>query len=281
MIQVFIFYYNLDHNPYINYDSDNYRKGCDGLGNVNVSILKFLIPFVTYSLFRYFDYESTKLCLSLLDIERHEINPLVVRLSRKLGFKTAFLITWPLFAIPIAIIDSLVFLDMLGAPVLAFLFGFAHILASMSNMGLYFQVREFGVDTIEYNSQLTIDKLKKLSLIGKLKHLTKINFFNTVLSIYGMLIVSALWYSVVTNSQYYLSLGITMNLSLLMFFPAITFGMILISFRRLKFREYLKPITAEQKCVTVSIDILGQAIAEARSRNAEYVSFSLPKEENE
>jgi hypothetical protein len=218
--------------------------------------------------------------MSMLDIERHEVNPLVVNLSRKIGLRFTFIITWLIFAIPIATIDSTIFWKMLGAPVLAFIFGFIHILASMNNMGLYFQTKEFGVDAMEYNTQLIIDNLKRLSFVGKLKYLVKMNFFNAALSIYTMSIVIVLWFSILMHFQYYMIMGLTMNVSLLTFFPTITFGMILISFRRLKLKGYSKSITAEEGSITVSVNVLEQAIAEAKQQNAEFVSFSIPKEGN-
>src|SRR6266702_8736923 len=88
----------------------------------------FAVSFVTYSGLRHFDQGSTRLVAERVDIQKHEINPLLTRLARRWGLANAFRITWFMFATGVATMDALLnTLVSFGVPAVALLFGSVHV----------------------------------------------------------------------------------------------------------------------------------------------------------
>src|SRR5208283_2880153 len=93
--------------------------------------------FVIYTLLRQFDATSTKEFAKYVDMQKHELNPLVNALLRR-GW-TLNRVLWALlflFGIPIALLDA--YLNtyvLIGVPVFAFTFGAFHVVAAANNYG--------------------------------------------------------------------------------------------------------------------------------------------------
>jgi hypothetical protein len=99
--------------------------------------LTFAVSFATYFILRHFDVASTKAFSKYLDMEKHEVNPLINWLLRRgLSLDQSFTLMLFLFGIPIALGDAT--LDTyfaLGVPFFAWSFGCLHIIASVNNYG--------------------------------------------------------------------------------------------------------------------------------------------------
>ncbi|HMB66855.1 MAG TPA: hypothetical protein VKM96_02775 [Candidatus Bathyarchaeia archaeon] len=65
--------------------------------------LLFIESFAVYSLLRYLDVKSTKKLAQRLDLQKHEVNPLLTMLAKRWGINTAFRITWLVMASGIAL----------------------------------------------------------------------------------------------------------------------------------------------------------------------------------
>lgn len=68
-----------------------------------------------------------------------------------------------------------------------------------------------------------------------------------------------------------------MILDLILFFPNIVFGSLIISLRRLKLVNDEDQLEEGQKYLTVSVDCLENVLCEARANKARYVKFSLTR----
>src|SRR5437016_14066056 len=68
--------------------------------------LLFAESFVVYSLLRYPDEKSTKKLAQRVDLQKHEVNPLLTLLARKWSLNAAFRVTWVLTASIIAAVDT-------------------------------------------------------------------------------------------------------------------------------------------------------------------------------
>ena len=97
----------------------------------------FVVSFATYSILRHFDVDSTKAFSKYLDMEKHEVNPLVNwLLKRGLSLNRSFTVMLFLFGVPIALGDAMLNTYLaLGVPLFAWLFGCLHVIASANNYG--------------------------------------------------------------------------------------------------------------------------------------------------
>src|SRR5207245_7837743 len=93
----------------------------------------FAESFTVYSLLRQFDVRSTRKLAERIDLQKHEVNPLLTFLTKRLSLNTAFRATWVLTASAIALSDT--YLNTVvswGVPAIAFIFGTIHLLAAAS-----------------------------------------------------------------------------------------------------------------------------------------------------
>jgi len=248
----------------------------------------FVYSLVLYSCLRYFDVWSTKLCLNVLDPEMHEVNPIIAPLVKKIGFNKTMIVTWLPFAVPIALIDVLYFYPIVGIPILWLLFGLFHLIAAANNTQIHFQTKIFGAEVVEENTRRVVRILKELPLMRKITFLAKMNFLNLFLAFYGVaaltllgILLSATDISIRHPIPILLAVGPPiMILDLIIFFPTIVFGSIMISFRRLRLvnRKDVRP-EQNQKYLTVAVQCLQRALTEAHTNNADYVQFLIPPED--
>src|SRR2546422_1132795 len=135
------------------------------MANLTPSIITFVFSFFAYSMLRYLDQSSTKRLARRLDIQKHELNPLLTWLARKWGLDRAFWITYLVFAIGIAMVD--VFLNTVatfGFPAAAYLFGLMHVLAAANNLELDYETRGMTKGQIESGTFGFVEELSGLSL---------------------------------------------------------------------------------------------------------------------
>jgi len=155
---------------------------------INMNVEVWIYSFLLYSSFRFFDAESTRLVLSKLDPELHEMNPMAP-LFKKFGFKKIMIITWLVFASGIAFLDAYVLYPSVGFPILWLVFGIFHLMAAANNYQLYFQIKILGAEMIEASTKHLIIKLKKLSPFGKVAFLIQWNFLNIFFALYGFVVL--------------------------------------------------------------------------------------------
>lgn len=248
-------------------------------------ILVFLFSLSTYTLFQWVDIYSTRLALSKLSLEMHEVNSLLVFLTKKIGFDRATTVMWLIFAPLVGLIDAVYVFNALSFPTTCFLFGMFHVLAAANNFQIHFQTQIVGARNVERNTHLLIQMLKQQSFLEKIKLLIRLNFFKVFVAAYSLvslLLFFQLLSSVVVTlkeavSLFLLYLPPIMILALIMFFPVDAFGSFLISIRRLKLSKDNESNISDDDSgyVSLPVDVLEVALKKAKATNAEYVQFSI------
>lgn len=251
-------------------------------------ILAFLYSLATYSCFQFFDISSTRIALSELELEKHEINPFLVFLNTKFGPKTSFFLMWLIIANAVALLDALYVQYVFGFTILCYFVGMFHLLATFNNLQIYYETRFVGADNFERNTEFLIRELKKRTILGKVALLTKLNLFNVFLSVFGFIalilsakLLSVLEFRLVEQTNLFLIyFPPMMILALILFFPIKVFGMFLIS-RRL---HSSKSVNLDSQVnyssfVNVPVGVLETALKDAKTNDSAYVQFRLTREE--
>lgn len=249
------------------------------------NILIFVFSFSVYTAFQWFDAHSTRLALSKLSLEMHEINPILVSLSKRIGVDLALTVMALAFATFVGLVDVLYSLNAFRFPIMCFLFGMFHILAAANNLQIYFEVETIGPENFDRNTRYLIQMLKQKSFVGKIGLLIKLNLFKVFLAIYGLvslLFLFGLLGSLVISiegsiSSFLFYLPPIMILAFITFFPVNVFGIFLISLRRLKSRvsEVTNLSDPDVQYISLPVDVLEVAFNEAKATNAEYIQFSV------
>jgi len=222
-----------------------------------------------------------------LDPEIHEVNPIIASLLKRTDFNKTMLITWLLFAIPIGLADALYIYPVVTFPILWLVFGLFHVMAAANNLQIHFQMKIFGAEVVKENTMRVIKILKGLSFSDKVAFLMKTNFLNIFFALYA--IVTLTFLSILLTSidivirhpiPVLLAIGPPiMILDLIMFFPTIALGSLIISLRRLRTtKDEDLHLIGDQKGLAVSVEFLEEALHEARANGANFVQFLAPSE---
>jgi hypothetical protein len=251
-------------------------------------LLTFTWSFLFYSLFRSFDQASTKRLAEKIDLQKHEINPLLTRLSKKWGLAWAFRITWVVFAGAIATLDALLnTIGNFGIPALAVLFGSVHLLAAANNIELEYRMKGSSKDQIEGETLRFAQMLSGLDWWSRTKLLTERYAFNFIAAALSLMIYISIVYSdligklshSIINGNALYNMGMFELFGFLMFFPTLFFGTILLSRRLVKSYkkgEFGTVITqSNPMSVDVPAAIIEEALAAARTSNLSFVRFNL------
>lgn len=243
----------------------------------------FVCSVALYSILRCFDIWSTELCLERLDPELHEVNPIVAPLIKKIGFNKTMVITWIPFAIGIGFADAFWSYPQIGIPIWWLFFGLFHLIAAANNVQLYYHTKIFGAEVIEENTKRIITILKSLSTFKKITFLIKTNILNLFFTVYG--IITLLLLSLLLSSiDIYFKAPIPvllvvgppiMVLDLILFFPTMIFGSLIISIRRLKINNEHILTQESTDSVIVSVEFIETLLNEAREKGANYIQLSL------
>jgi len=244
----------------------------------------FAYSVALYSCLRLVDVWSTKLALSELSFEMHEVNTPLVALAKKYGFNRAAILL-SFIAIPIGLVDVLVIYPLVGFPIFWLYVGLFHVLAAANNVQMYFQAKIMGKESVERYTRQLVRDLKGLSAIERILYLIKMNFFFVALAIYGFfalglfsVLLSSLEISLLRPTSYLILLGPPiMILDLISFFAVIVFGSLILARRQLKLagdREW--PLERNDRKVSIPVDILKTAINEAERTGVEYVELHIP-----
>ena len=250
--------------------------------NIVVAVIIFAFSICAYSLMRHFDVKSTRVLAAKLDLEKHEMNPLMVRLAKRFGIDSAFKITWAIFAIPIAIADVILnSVWSVNLPVFAFVFGFTHLLAAANNIEIAYTVRHSTTEEVERRTMDLAAELRALNWTGRMKLLMERNAFTFLTAVYSLIIIIDLYYAgVIANITGLSYLTVAMPnagnvalLSLLIYFTSVAIGLYLMSNRLAKMPP--EKTVARPQGFEVDIGIVEEGLQLARSRSATTVLFQI------
>src|SRR3989442_11130688 len=118
--------------------------------NLEFNVVWFALSFITYTLLRQPDEHTTSKLAERLDIERHEVNPTITWLAKRLGLKRTLLATWLVIGLALATADT--YLEQtipLTLPLFALIVGFAHVLAAANNTRVGYLLDSLGIEEFE------------------------------------------------------------------------------------------------------------------------------------
>jgi len=246
----------------------------------------FAESFTVYSLLRQFDVRSTRKLAERIDLQKHEVNPLLTFLTKRLSLNTAFRATWVLTASAIALSDT--YLNTVvswGVPAIALLFGTIHLLAAASNMELEYRTRSMSPAEIEADTYEFAKQLSGLNWKGRLSLLAERYAFNVVVTAISLVTIvgfelsdtiSKLTHS--SNSGAVMSNAALLNMmALLFFFPTVFFGTLIWSRRLVKFYDSgkLDPPQGHEYSIEIPIAVAEEALNLANSKQASTIRLLL------
>jgi len=250
------------------------------------SIITFVVSLFTYSLLRYTDQSSTKKVAKRLDIQKHEINPLLTWLAKKWGLDNAFRITFVIFALGVASTDVVINTPAIfGFPAVALFTGTLHALAATSNLELDYETKGLTPEQIEARTFRFAQQLSSLTPRARVFLLLEkyaFTFFVAVLSVivfvfirFGDSIAQLTNRPVLGAAMFNMALVILF--SLLLFYPSLLMG-ILIWSRRLvdMFRKgQLQNPGPAANYIDMDVSVLKEALETAIANNAPTIRIQV------
>lgn len=160
-----------------------------------------VVSFVLYATMRRLDVSSTKEFAKYVDMQKHELNPLVNGLLRR-GW-TLDCVLWAmlfLFGIPIVLLDAYLNTYVLvGVPLFAFSFGAFHVVAAANNYGFLERVKKMSPADIKEEEEDNFSFAKEFTAAGwkkKVLLLSRRDTFSTGMTAIFLFGFGLLYYSI-------------------------------------------------------------------------------------
>lgn len=257
----------------------------------------FLESFVVYTFLRRFDERSTEKLAGRLDLQKHEVNPTITWLSRRIGLKRAFLVTWLSIGFGVAFADATLNLRFpYGVPLFALIIGFSHVFAAANNTHVAYVVDRIGVKEFEREHEERMNELMKMGWKERLGAVFRGNPSAFILSAVAIPLVSFLSYALVATELFTVTvlhavfLVILFNIcfafviSLILVQSAYVIGPLILAFRygrskKSNERSDIQPESNSGVSIELPIVIVKDALNDAQSRgsNTVRISVRLPK----
>ena len=163
----------------------------------------FAESFLIYTYLRNFDVRSTMQLAEVIDLQKHEVNPTITWLTRRMDLKQAMRLTWFAIGIPVALADAYVNQGFpYGVPIYALIFGFSHVLAAASNKRVAYTLSKVGVTEFEREHDQQMRELAKLNIAGRLRLIFKSNPRSILMLVLALPLVAALGYAMVATELF-------------------------------------------------------------------------------
>jgi len=249
--------------------------------------LLFTQSFSVYSLLRYFDEKSTRKLAKRLDLQKHEVNPLLTFLARTWSLNTAFRTTWLVIASGIAAADTFLGITVSwGIPAVAFFFGTVHILAAASNTQLDYRTKDMSREEIDAETYKFARSLSILDWKGRWTLFTGRYAFTFIVTIISLIAIFLyLLSSTIASTTGFSNVGAAMSNmatveigAILLFFPSVFFGTIAWSRRLTKsYRsgKLVEPTSSAAHYVEIPISIAEEALNIAKSKQASTIRLEI------
>ena len=166
-------------------------------------VVVFALSFIIYTILRDFDVKSTLQLADIIDLQKHEVNPTITWLARRMDLKQAMRLTWFAIGIPVAAADAYVNQAFpYGVPIYALIFGFSHVLAAANNKRVAFAVSKMGVEEFEREHDQQMQEMAKLNLAGRLRLIFRSNPRSILMLVLALPLVAALGYAMVATELF-------------------------------------------------------------------------------
>jgi hypothetical protein len=256
----------------------------------------FALSFITYTVLRQFDERSTEQLAKVIDLQKHEVNPTITWLARRMDLKKAMRLTWLMIAIPVASADAYVNIGFpYGVPIFALVIGFGHVLAAANNKHVAYVVEKLGVEEFEREHDNRMRELANLRFWGKMRQIFRSDPASVLMLIAVVPLVAALGYSMVATELFtiatspYKLLIMPINaalcfvIAMLVIQPAFALAPLIISRRYSRSKSPSNGRDASQPNATVSIEVpvsvVVKALESAQKDGGLVVKISIPVSE--
>ena len=264
--------------------------------NLEFNVVWFALSFITYTLLRQPDEHTTSKLAERLDIERHEVNPTITWLAKRLGLKRTLLATWLVIGLALATADT--YLEQtipLTLPLFALIVGFAHVLAAANNTRVGYLLDSLGIEEFERQHDESMRELLRLSWKARIMLLFRSNTEAFLMSILALPLAIALGYSLVASNFFivlytpdkFLVLPITAALAfilaLLLVYPAKIVGPIILAIRLAKNHpneEESDAAAMRVASIELPVPLVEHALSEAIARGVDVVRITAPLTQN-
>lgn len=252
----------------------------------------FVLSFLTYTILRQFDERSTEKLAKVIDLQKHEVNPTITWLARRMGLKKAMRLTWLVIAFSVATADAYVNASFpYGVPIFALVIGFGHVLAAANNKHVAYVVEKMGVEEFEREHDKRMRELAKLTFWGKMRQIFRSDPASVLMLVAVVPLVAAMGYSMVATELFtvvtspYKLLIIPINaalcfvIAMLVIQPAFALAPLIIS-RRYSGKSGSDGSHMDQANGTVSIEVpvpvVVKALESAQKDGETVVKISIP-----
>lgn len=163
----------------------------------------FVLSFLTYTILRQFDERSTENLAKVIDLQKHEVNPTITWLARRMGLKKAMRLTWLVIALSVATADAYVNSSFpYGVPIFALVIGFGHVLAAANNKHVSYVVQKLGVEEFEREHDRRMQELAELTFWGKMRQIFRSDPASVLMLVAVVPLVAAMGYAMVATELF-------------------------------------------------------------------------------
>jgi hypothetical protein len=249
--------------------------------------------FMVYTFLRGFDVRSTMQLASIIDLQKHEVNPTIAWLTRRMDLKYAMRLTWLAIGVPVAAADAYVNQGFpYGVPIYALIFGFSHVLAAANNKRVAYTISKVGVAEFEREHDQQIREMSKLSLTGKLRLIFKSNPRSVLMLALALPLVAALGYAMVATELFTvvvshdlvlvipLNVAFCLIIATLIIEPAFALAPLILARRYralpMKDKHEGQDVAAAAVNIQVPVSVVVQALESARRNGEAAVRITIP-----
>ena len=256
-------------------------------------VLWFVYSFAVYTVLRQFDEISTRRLAEEIDLQRYEVNPTVVWLTKRLSLKQTFILTWLVIGVFVGVLDAVSEqLHAFGVPFFALIFGFSHIFAAAHNTKVYNQLKRMSLQEFEEIQTRRLQELSDATLLKRVKLVFSGNPVAFLVAVLAPFTLTGLFLSMAAANSlldghrqlvnYLLLINFTIPFIMAFIIVQISFviGPFILSNRYYRNKQNGKvskvPIQGMATSLTLELSVahIEEALNDARARGAETVKIS-------
>ena len=260
-----------------------------------VAALTFTESVIVYSILRLPDQLTTAALAKKLDLQLHEVNPVITSMAKRIGLSRTFIVTWVVFAALVGTMDTVLnSVARFGIPIAALFLGTTHWLAAGHNLELEYRTEGISPNERRKQEREFVEKLQNSNRRGRLGLLFKKDIFTVMAAILCLIVLlSALfapllgaWTGRPSATLTIYASALVLALGFMSFFPAVVIGTLIWARRISKSQppgesedavpsqvEESPPAPSGLRRVEVPVDLVESSLAQAKAEGAASIVF--------